>query len=170
MTKADLEQCLYTLHKNKRGGSGRARTRSKSLPETTSNYKGKKNPLGPDLKPLKCFKCKCDHEEKCSCPCVYYLANKCPGKDKKQEQQKVPDMSLFMQVNYAGLQVDQAFFMMDQPTGLHPASAPTDPVFPASALDGGRKEELVLLTEKLEKLCLITGEEENNFSIIENSR
>ena len=162
MTKADLEQCLYTLHKNKRGGGGgRSRTRSKSLPETTSTYKGKKNPLGPDFKPLKCFKCKCDHEEKCSCPCVYHLANKCPGKDKKQEQRKMSDLSLFMQVNSAGLQVDQALFMMDQTTGLYPASAPTDPVFPASAPDGGRKEELVLLTEKLEKLCLITGEEEN---------
>ena len=193
MTKADLEQCLYTLHKkNKRGGGGgRSRTRSKSLPETTSNYKGKKNPLGPDFKPLKCFKCKCDHEVRCKCPCVYHLANKCPEKDRKLEQQKMPDMSLFMQVNSAGLQVDQTFFMMDQITGIFPASAPSacgypasdssacvyptsapsasvyptsvpsTPVYPASPPDSGRKEELALLTEKLEKLYLISGKEEN---------
>ena len=80
------------------------------------------------------------------------------------------DMSLFRQVNSAGLQVDQAFFMMDDgripasapiggfpafaPTGGFPASAPIGG-FPASAPiggfpEGGGNEELVLLTEKLE--------------------
>ena len=46
MTKAEVEKCLLTFHKNKGrgGGGGRSRTRSKSLPES-SNYKGKKNPL-----------------------------------------------------------------------------------------------------------------------------
>ena len=43
------------------------------------NYKGKKNPLGSDGLPIKCFKCKCDCKERCNCPCVYHLANKCPG-------------------------------------------------------------------------------------------
>ena len=149
MTKAEVEKCLFTFHKNKGrgGGGGRSRTRSKSLPESSGNYKGKKNPLGSDFKPLKCFKCKCEHDEKCSCPCIYHLANKCPGQDKKSGQSKQADLSLFMRVNSAGLQVDQAFFMMDETKITQKESL--------------LKEEIVLLTEKLEKLCLVTGNNEN---------
>ena len=43
------------------------------------NYKGKKNALGSDGLPLKCLKCKCECAQRCSCPCVYHLANKCTG-------------------------------------------------------------------------------------------
>jgi hypothetical protein len=151
MTKVEMEKCLLTYHqKNQgrggRGGGRRDRTRSKSLPESSNNYKGKKNPLGSDFKPLKCFKCKCEHEEKCSCPCVYHLANKCPSQERKDDQSKKADLSLFMRVNSAGLQVDQAFFMMNEPKTLK---------------ENLLKEELVFLTEKLEKLCLVTRNEEN---------
>ena len=151
MTKVEIEKCLLTYHqKNQgrggRGGGRRDRTRSKSLPESSNSYKGKKNPLGSDFKPLKCFKCKCEHEEKCSCPCVYHLANKCPSQERKDDQSKKADLSLFMRVNSAGLQVDQAFFMMNEPKTLK---------------ENLLKEELVFLTEKLEKLCLVTRNEEN---------
>ena len=148
MIKAEVEKCLLTFHKNKGrgGGGGRSRTRSKSLPES-SNYKGKKNPLGSDFKPLKCFKCKCDHEEKCNCPCVYHLANKCTEKEKKNDHSKKADLAYFMRVNSVGLQVDQALFMIDEPM--------------IEKGENVKTEEIVLLTEKLEKLCLVTGNDHN---------
>ena len=62
----------------------RRRSRSLSLQRTpaadsrsSSNYKGKKNPLDANHKPKKCFKCKCTHTENCNCPCVYHFADKC---------------------------------------------------------------------------------------------
>ena len=61
----------------------RRRSRSESPPRNrSSNYKGKKNTLGPDQKPRKCYICKCDHVENCTCPCVYHLADKCPSRKK----------------------------------------------------------------------------------------
>ena len=61
--------------------SGRRRSRSESPPRTkNSNYKGRKNALGENSKPRKCFVCKCEHEENCNCPCVYHLANECPDR------------------------------------------------------------------------------------------
>ena len=49
-----------------------------------SNYKGRKNALGEDRKPRKCFKCQCNHTESCNCPCVYHFADKCPGRKKRR--------------------------------------------------------------------------------------
>ena len=76
---------------------GRSRIRSQSAPEDklpiSNNYKGRKNPLGKDYKVLKCFKCKCEHEGKCECPCMFHLANKCPGKTQKEE--KKADVALY---------------------------------------------------------------------------
>ena len=137
ITKTELVKCLLTYHKKDklRGGrgGGRDRTRTKSLPESSnSNYKGKKNPLGSDFKPLKCFKCKCDHEEKCSCPCVYHLANKCPSQERKDDHSKHADLSLLRRVNSAGLQMEQDF-LMDEPKALK---------------ENLLKEALVFLTEK----------------------
>ena len=51
----------------------RRRSRSVSPPRSSSfsnqknsNYKGKKNPLGENRKPLKCHKCRCSHTESSS--------------------------------------------------------------------------------------------------------
>ena len=70
------------------------------------NYKGKKNALGSDGLPLKCLKCKCECAQRCSCPCVYHLANKCTGqkvlkkteKDQSSSQSK-QELGLFMKAN-----------------------------------------------------------------------
>ena len=157
MTKSEMEKCLLSYHKKGGGGGGggRSRTRSNSLPESSNNYKGKKNPLGSDFKPLKCFKCKCDHEEKCSCPCIYHMANKCPNKVIKYDNSQKADLPLFMRVNSAGLQVEHALFMLTEtapPLTMHRERC---------GEIGGEPEEVVLLTEKLEKLCLVTGSDKN---------
>ena len=79
---------------------GRRRSRSESPPQTRkSNYKGKKNQLGEDSKPKKCFICKCDHVEKCNCPCVYHLANTCPSRKPRGAEKKKPDLGLFINSN-----------------------------------------------------------------------
>ena len=57
------------------------RRRSGSAPGTGGGggYMGRKNNLGSNGLPMKCYKCKCEHEEKCNCPCVYHFADKCTG-------------------------------------------------------------------------------------------
>ena len=93
----------------------RRRSRSMSPPRTTSqpknsNYKGRKNKLGEDRTPMKCFKCKCNHTENCNCPCVYHFADKCPGvkppstavEISKKDDQKNPQLGLFVQSNIFG--------------------------------------------------------------------
>ena len=49
----------------------RRRSRSFSPPRSQrnrhSNYQGRKNPLGTDNKPMKCFKCKCSCTTNCNC-------------------------------------------------------------------------------------------------------
>ena len=79
----------------------RRRSRSASPPprrEKSSKYKGKKNKLGSDGKPLKCFLCKCSHIDSCNCPCLYHLANTCPKKF-GEAQKRSPDLGLFMSTN-----------------------------------------------------------------------
>ena len=59
----------------------RRRSRSASPSrERHSNYKGRKNRLGENNKPSKCFICKCSHVTACNCPCVYHLADTCPDR------------------------------------------------------------------------------------------
>ena len=49
---------------------GRWRSRSVSpIRREKGKYKGRKNILERDGKPLKCYTCKCDHEDNCNCPC-----------------------------------------------------------------------------------------------------
>ena len=43
----------------------------------------KKNWTGKDGKVAKCFKCRCEHEDDCECPCTFHLANQCNNKTKK---------------------------------------------------------------------------------------
>ena len=65
----------------KKGGRRRSRSESpKRSKPNSNNYKGRKNPLGENRKPIKCFLCKCEHTDNCNCPCVYHLANTCPKK------------------------------------------------------------------------------------------
>lgn len=138
MTQSDVEKCFLAKGWKKPGG-GRNRLRSNSLPsEAKNNYKGRKNALGSDFKPLKCFKCKCNHEEKCNCPCVYHFADKCPG-NKKNEDSNKPDLGLFMKTNSAGLLVDHALFMMDAKKETH-------------------GEDIVLIADTLQKLSRAKGE------------
>ena len=94
----------------------RRRSRSVSPPRTTSqprsntNYKGKKNKLGEDRTPMKCFKCKCNHTGNCNCPCVYHFADKCPGvkapsgavEVHKKDNQLTSQLGLFVESNILG--------------------------------------------------------------------
>ena len=73
----------------------RRRSRSESPVKSKNlNYKGKKNALGDDNIPRKCFLCKCDHQENCNCPCVYHFADSCPSRRGKE------DFGLFMRTNF----------------------------------------------------------------------
>ena len=84
---------------------GKSRRRSRSMsPTRDRSYKGRKNRLGDDGKPLKCFICKCSHVTACTCPCVYHLAGTCPerrnrGDSSSQASEKKPDLGLFMTTN-----------------------------------------------------------------------
>lgn len=79
---------------------GRRRSRSESPPRSrpSSNYKGKKNNLGLNGKPKKCYLCKCEHVDNCNCPCVYHLADKCPQRKARVTgvEKPKPDFGLFM--------------------------------------------------------------------------
>ena len=90
-----------------------SRRRSRSVSPTRTNaYKGKKNRLGDDNKPLKCFICKCNHVERCNCPCVYHLADTCPDRRRygkhcnDDNKENKPDLGLFMSTNYQCLATD----------------------------------------------------------------
>ena len=65
--------------------------RSSSVHEKHSNYKGKKNRLGKDFKPLKCHLCKCKHVEACTCPCVYHLQPDCHMRKNNRGDQNRPN-------------------------------------------------------------------------------
>ena len=138
-----------------KGANKRNRTRSKSHGDVSEtgrnpNYKGKKNPLGRDFKPLKCFKCKCECKEACTCPCVYHLADKCPGK-KENNQKKTeesgqggskPDVSLYMKT----LMRDSTYLVSNPTQGDHRENNES-------------LEDFVLITESLSTLCLLTKNE-----------
>ena len=90
----------------KKGAGARRRSRSESPSRTKkSNYKGKKNRLGENSIPLKCFICKCDHTYNCNCPCVYHMADTCPDRRtravnvKQDNSKKKPDLGLFVDSN-----------------------------------------------------------------------
>ena len=52
---------------------------------------------GKDGKVAKCFKCRCEHEENCECPCTYHLANQCNNKKEKADDRA--DLGLFIKTN-----------------------------------------------------------------------
>ena len=64
---ADIEEALVAKGWQKPRPRKRSNTDPGERPKASSNYKGKKNPLGKDGKPLRCFKC--DSE--------YHLSPKC---------------------------------------------------------------------------------------------
>ena len=129
----------------------RQRTRSKSQGDqpisSNTSYKGKKNPLGKDYKPLKCFKCKCECQEKCQCPCVYHLADKCTTKNANK-----PELSLFMRHNFPKSGVETVHFTREERS---------------YGESGGSSEEIVLLADSLETLCLVCPEETSMLALID---
>ena len=100
---SDMEEVLLAKGWKPPNKKGRRRSRSESpVRSKQSNYKGKKNPLGDNHKPRKCFICKCEHSENCNCPCVYHLANTCPSRKKKADEtnKNKPDIGLFMSSHF----------------------------------------------------------------------
>ena len=106
--------------------SARNTPRSQSQPKTKNpNYKGKKNALGEDRKPMKCHKCKCSHTENCNCPCVYHFAPECPGNkpadvkkkvgfdDKKKDDDLKSVLGLFIDSNVYN-NVDKTFLVEEE--------------------------------------------------------
>ena len=135
------------------------RKRSTSTPPAggggeRSNYKGRKNGLGADGLPIKCYKCKCECTNRCSCPCVYHLANKCPGgksfkKGEKSDQtadNAKKDLGLFMKANLPQYSSsEQAFFT-----------------------NVSEKKELVLVASTMQQCqCFISKEEEEHQVLID---
>ena len=74
----------------KKGGKNKKREGS---PETGAR---KKNWTGKDGKVAKCFKCACDHDDDCKCPCTFHLPNMCTGK-KARPQEKKADMTMLLE-------------------------------------------------------------------------
>jgi hypothetical protein len=58
----------------------------------------KKNWIGKYGKVARCYKCACNHEQDCDCPCTYHLAHQCPNKREKTRETKA-DLGLFMRTN-----------------------------------------------------------------------
>ena len=105
--------------------SVRRRSRSESPPRTrkANNYKGKKNPLGENGRPRKCFLCKCNHDFNCTCPCVYHMASNCPGKKpvsgevKTDRGKSKPDLGLFIDSHistYLVSEEDEVFIVKEK--------------------------------------------------------
>jgi hypothetical protein len=93
---SEVEEVLLAQGWRPPAREGRRRSRSASpTRREKGKYKGRKNILGRDGKPLKCYSCKCDHEDNCNCPCVYHLANACPSRNSN----RAPDLGLFMSTN-----------------------------------------------------------------------
>ena len=65
----------------------------------------KKSWTGKDGKVAKCFKCRCEHEENCQCPCTFHLANQCYNKKEKADDRA--DLGLFIQTNVPTLFMSQ---------------------------------------------------------------
>ena len=101
---AEVETVLLSQGWKPPAREGRRRSRSVSPParRERSRYRGRKNILGKDGKPLKCFTCKCDHVDNCNCPCVYHLANACPHRPSDR-----PDLGLFMSTNMPSFNVEE---------------------------------------------------------------
>ena len=76
---ADIEEALVAKGWQKPRPRKRSNTDPGERPKASSNYKGKKNPLGKDGKPLRCFKC--DSE--------YHLSPKCKKQVSSQEEQNL---------------------------------------------------------------------------------
>ena len=79
----------------------RRRSRSESpIRSRNPNYRGRKNALGEDKTPLKCYLCKCEHQENCNCPCRYHFADSCPSRKSAEGEAKM-DLGLFMRANFS---------------------------------------------------------------------
>ena len=130
------------------------RRRSNSNPEgskkNSPNYKGKKNPLREDGKALKCFTCQSE----------YHLAPKCDKKKKAQMDGKEDGAMLVTAIENMLRQEGKA-----DVTLLTVSSDMMSPVLSSSSLSSAlasswdeNSEELVMITEKEEQLCLLVEE------------
>ena len=124
--------------------SDHVRRRSNSNPEglkkNSQAYKGKKNPLGEDGKPLKCFKCQSE----------YHLAPKCDQKNsgKKDEEKGTPLASNIARMLNEGSEVscicvgiDNEFIQCDK-----------------EIAGQAGMEFAVMVTEREEQLCLLVDD------------
>ena len=88
---------------SKKGSRRRSQSHSPPRRSNYNNYKGRKNPLDENRRPLKCYICECNHTEPCNCPCVYHLANNCPDRRSRASQpthaNSKPDLGLFVSTN-----------------------------------------------------------------------
>ena len=97
---AEMEEVFLSKGWKPPAKKQRRRSRSLSPPRTqpnnkNANYKGRKNALGSDRMPRKCFKCRCNCVENCNCPCVYHFANECTATKKTSDDKltKTPQES-----------------------------------------------------------------------------
>ena len=128
---------LKTCWCHKDGGgkkSDHARRRSNSNPEglkkNNQAYKGKKNPLGEDGKPLKCFKCQSE----------YHLAPKCDQKNSGKKDEDARMLSEGSEVSRICVGIDNEFIQCDK------------------EIAGQAGMEFVMVTEREEQLCLLVDD------------
>ena len=148
----------------------KSRKRSNSNPEglkkNSPNYKGRKNPLGEDGKALRCFNC---HSE-------YHLSPKCDKKKKVQIDDKEDGAMLVTEIENMLMQEGKAneTLLTICSDKLSPISSSTsidqnpvqeNPVISSRSLSSAstssfdeNSEELVMVTEKEEQLCLLVEE------------
>ena len=147
--------------------SDQVRRRSNSNPEglkkNSSAYKGKKNPLGEDGKPLKCFKCQSE----------YHLAPKCNQKNSgKKDEEKDKEETLLAskiarmlnegsEVSCICIGIDNDYDQRDKEIAVQTGTADVTSVYPTgtavltSVYPNTKGMELVMVTEREEQLCLL---------------
>ena len=149
----DMEQVFLSKgwkppKKERRRSRSLSPQRPRSQQNKNLNYKGRKNQLGADNKPMKCFKCKCSCATNCNCPCVYHFANKCTKTTSNYDKQTV---TTDQNKSLVGLYVQSNIL----------SNTEEEPVFMAEVESDNREsdEDLVLISqESLEDLALISIE------------
>ena len=124
----------------------RQRRRSNSNPEgskkNSSNYRGKKNPLGEDGKPIKCYKCQSE----------LHLAKKC---DKKKADKTGGDdsalIAAILKAVKANVPIGEVSMLTTSVGSIGSKSSQLE-------FEAASSVELVMVTEREDQLCLLVGE------------
>ena len=132
--------------------NGRRRSNSNpeemtNKPQNSSNYKGRKNPLGQDGKALRCFKC--DSE--------YHMADKCKSENTSTSK-KVPGSEKEKETGDSALVTAIKKSLEKSKTSGNRKLAMLCTTTEAKNTNPKDKTEVVMIAEKVENLCLLVEE------------